>query len=203
MDNRLSRQYEGTGLGLALVKKLVELHGGSLDVQSEPGKGSSFSFVLPWAQDIQDYVNQDIPGREIQYQDKKAGGMALAHGRILIAEDHESNVMAIEDFLKASGYEVFSVQNGREVLSKIEEADPDLILMDIQMPDMDGLEATVLLRADPRYGSIPIIALTALAMTGDRERCLEAGMNAYLSKPFRLTDLLQVIDKFLKPDAQL
>jgi PAS domain S-box-containing protein len=203
VDNRLSRQYEGTGLGLALVKKLVELHGGSLDVQSEPGKGSSFSFVLPWAQDIQDHVNQDIPGREIQYQDKKAGGMALAHGRILIAEDHESNVMAIEDFLKASGYEVFSVQNGREVLSKIEEADPDLILMDIQMPDMDGLEATVLLRADPRYGSIPIIALTALAMTGDRERCLEAGMNAYLSKPFRLTDLLQVIDKFLKPDAQL
>ena len=128
--------------------------------------------------------------------------MALAHGRILLAEDHESNVMAIEDFLKASGYEVFSVQNGREVLSKIEEADPDLILMDIQMPDMDGLEATVLLRADPRYVSIPIIALTALAMTGDRERCLEAGMNAYLSKPFRLTDLLQVIDKFLQPDAQ-
>ncbi len=127
--------------------------------------------------------------------------MAPAHGRILLAEDHESNVMAIEDFLKSHGYEVFTVYDGREVLSKIEEAAPDIILMDIQMPEMDGLEATARLRADPRYASIPIIALTALAMTGDRERFLEAGMNAYLSKPFRLTDLLQVIDTFLKPDT--
>ena len=115
----------------------------------------------------------------------------------LIAEDHETNFTVTRDYLENNGYQVFLAHDGREVLTKVEEVFPDIILMDIQMPNLNGFDATRRLRADPRFAALPIIALTAFAMPGDRERCLEAGMNEYLSKPVKLQELEQTIERFL------
>jgi CheY-like chemotaxis protein len=118
-------------------------------------------------------------------------------GTILLAEDKETNVMVIKDYLEYRGYQVITAQNGTEALSKAEELSPDAILMDIQMPEMDGLEAIRRLRSNPRFSTMPIIAITAFAMPGDRERCIEAGASDYLSKPISLKALKQMIEKFL------
>jgi CheY-like chemotaxis protein len=116
---------------------------------------------------------------------------------ILLAEYHESNVPVVRDYLQAYGYRIIVAQNGVDALEKAEEAFPSLILMDIQMPEMDGLEAIRLLRANPRFAYTPIIALTALAMPGDREHSLAAGANEYMSKPVSLNILVQTIRHFL------
>jgi CheY-like chemotaxis protein len=102
----------------------------------------------------------------------------------------------LAEYLSSCGYTVMAAYNGEEVLQKVEEIIPDVILMDVQMPRMDGLETTRHLRADSRFASTPIIALTALVMSGDRERCLEAGVNEYLSKPVNLKNLLSTVDRF-------
>ena len=120
------------------------------------------------------------------------------HGKILLAEDNEANVIMMKDYLEDQGHIVFVAHDGGEILPKAAEVLPDLILMDIQMPHINGFEATRLLRADPRFAAIPIIALTAFAMPSDRERCLKAGMDEYMSKPFRLKELAQMIENFLQ-----
>jgi CheY-like chemotaxis protein len=120
---------------------------------------------------------------------------------ILLAEDNPANILTIGEYLKDHGYQVLVAQDGFEVINMAEEANPDIILMDIQMPAMDGLEATRRLRANPRFDPIPIIALTALAMPGDRERCLEAGANEYMSKPVSLKDLAKNIRNFLEQQS--
>jgi CheY-like chemotaxis protein len=194
VDNSLSRQYEGTGLGLVLSKRMVEMHSGSIEVQSEAGLGSRFTFYLPWHQNRQDEKNPDFSATESEKNDPT---QAAPNGKILLAEDNEANVMMIQDYLEGYGYQVFTAHDGRGILSKMEECSPDIILMDIQMPHVNGYEATRLLRADPRFASVPIIALTAFAMPGDRERCLKAGMNEYLSKPVKLRELVLMIEEFL------
>jgi len=119
--------------------------------------------------------------------------MSNDRGTILLAEDNEPNIMTLNEYLQDHGYTVLLARNGREALAKAEEKPPDIFLMDIQMPEMDGLEAIQRLRADSRFTSTPIIALTALAMPGDRERCLAAGANEYLSKPVSLKILRETI----------
>jgi PAS domain S-box-containing protein len=195
LDTRLSRINEGSGLGLALVKKMVEMHGGSVEVQSKPGTGSRFSFVLPWDEKIQNENSPDLVEVKAEKEDKVS--VSMVRGKILIAEDHEVNFTVVKDYLENYGYQIFIARDGSEVLSKAGQILPDIILMDIQMPNLNGLEATRLLRADPRFATVPIIALTAFAMSGDRERCLEAGMNEYLSKPVKLKILEQTIQRFL------
>lgn len=116
---------------------------------------------------------------------------------ILLAEDNEPNISTLSEYLPVKGYRVIVARDGLEAIQLAEQTLPDLILMDVQMPCMDGLEATRHLRANPSFLHTPIIALTALAMTGDRERCLEAGANEYLSKPFSLKHLVRIIDKHL------
>jgi len=196
LDSSLSRQYEGTGLGLTLVKKLVEMHGGSIEVQSEIGAGSRFTFMLPWNQKGDD--KQKASNIEINRHDPIKQSTPMIHGKILLAEDNETNVIMMKDYLEDHGHTVLAAHDGGEILQIAAEILPDLILMDIQMPHINGLEATRLLRADPRFATVPIIALTAFAMPGDRERCLEAGMNEYLSKPVKLKELIQMIEKFLQ-----
>jgi signal transduction histidine kinase/CheY-like chemotaxis protein len=199
LDSSLSRQYTGTGLGLALVRRLTELHGGGVSVESEVGKGSRFTVSLPW----QGPAGAVEPVGEPELAE---AGTPLAVGAaqrpeaerplILLAEDNEESINTIQDYLLAKGYRVVVARDGAEAIERAREERPELIVMDIQMPGMDGLEATWRLRAGAAQSvaTIPIIALTALAMPGDRERCLAAGANEYLSKPVSLKGLVKVIE---------
>jgi CheY-like chemotaxis protein len=119
-----------------------------------------------------------------------------------LVEDTEAVTMLISDYLKRHGYKVAIARDGLEGIVRIHESVPDLILMDIMMPELDGLETTRRIRKQLGLVNIPIIALTALAMAGDRERCLEAGMNDYLSKPVKLKELLDLIEHYLKPSKE-
>lgn len=120
-----------------------------------------------------------------------------AQNTILLVEDNLSNITTMMDYLKAKGYQVLVAVNGKEGVETAQAQQPSLILMDIQMPEMDGLEAIKIIRRDPVIAKTPIIALTALAMAGDRERCLQAGANEYVSKPVRLKELIQLIENML------
>jgi len=205
LDGALNRQHEGTGLGLALVHQLTELHQGRISVESEVGQGSRFTVSIPLEPAQVDKKkagkiepegggateNGTTPGQT-------AGKEAVASGVILLAEDHEPNIKAIRDFLRFKGYEVIVARNGVEAVARAKKEQPDLILMDIQMPEMDGLEAIEQLRSEGVDGEMPIIALTSLAMPGDRERCLAAGANDYLSKPVRLQALVEMIEANLQ-----
>jgi PAS domain S-box-containing protein len=322
LDSRLSRRHSGTGLGLALARRLVEMHNGRIFVESKVGEGSRFRFSLPWQQEgevyettveqksirseipvihralvvedmssaadqisrylselgaesfiythgegavdkaaelqpdviILDIILPDISGWDVLIQlketpgtkdipvlvisvvDDKPRGMRLgASGYlvkpisqrqfhvalakilpskvenskvllvgdgddsgikqplILLAEDNVVSTKSVSDYLKASGCRVIIAGNGDEAIRSVKEKQPDLVLMDIQMPDMDGLEAIRRIRSDPNTADIPVIALTALAMPGDREKCLEAGADDYVSKPISLRHLVELI----------
>lgn len=327
LDSRLSREYTGTGLGLSLVYKMVELHGGSVSVDSEIGKGTRFTVSLPWQETgyfmdpseeadlvaadaphllgfrralliedsapataqmirylselgmetitcpqgqgawekalveqpdvvILDIILPDIPGWDVLKQLKAEPptrdipvmivsvvddqpkaidyGAALtlvkpinrqqfqsalrqilvnrieskwemiraanqnqvqvAHPLILLAEDNEANLRTFSDYLLAKQYRILVARNGIDAVKMTKEARPDIILMDIQLPGINGIEAIKEIRADAQLGPVPIVAVTALAMPGDHEACLKAGANAYLSKPVRLKELVQLID---------
>ncbi|OYQ65008.1 hypothetical protein B9G53_09085 [Pseudanabaena sp. SR411] len=197
IDASLNRQYEGTGLGLSLAKEIVELHGGSISVRSELGKGSCFIVRLPY------HLVTEIPtlakGMTIPTTSSTS---SLTHQSetsplILIAEDNQSNIDILVNYLEFLGYRFEIAKNGQEAIEMVKSNQPDLILMDIQMPIMDGLEATKQIRLDLNLVNIPIIALTALAMAGDRDRCIAAGANEYFSKPIRLKELSQMIQTLL------
>ena len=118
--------------------------------------------------------------------------------QVLLAEDNQESYEMLSEYLEAGGYHVIRARDGNEAIRIAREQHPDIILMDIQMPEMDGLEATRVLKEDQDLGQIPIVALTALAMGGDRERCLEAGVNAYVSKPVSLKKVTELIESLLK-----
>jgi PAS domain S-box-containing protein len=326
LDSSLSRQHEGTGLGLALVRRLVELHGGQVLVESSPGHGSQFSVLLPYnntpivsqrptllpviqpqqvqvalivddspstadqltryLQELQIYAvvhrqgmsvvdlavslhpdlilldllmpeqsgwtileqlqahpqTQHIPVIIISVLDEPRSRdrsgvfdylvkpisrdllrttikrLHAAPGAdsatpleptappptprtVLVAEDNQINLEVVQDYLLKKGYRVVVAHDGHEALTQAEKEQPDLIVMDIQMPHMDGLLATQQLRAMPNFAQTPIIALTALAMPGDRERCLEAGANAYLTKPVSLRSLAETMQRLLQNET--
>ncbi|MFN7759368.1 MAG: response regulator [Pseudanabaena sp.] len=201
IDSALNRQFEGTGLGLALVKRIVELHGGYVDLTSELGVGSCFSILLPCLpltnrQTEIGSSNRPVKPLETElattYTDVKQDFL------ILIVDDDEVNSMTVSSYLKVKGYRVLLAKDGKEAIALTKAHKPDLILMDIQMPVMDGLEATQQIRLDPNLVDIPIIALTALAMAGDRERFLEAGASDYLAKPVKLKNLAKMVQTLLE-----
>lgn len=321
LETSLSRQYEGTGLGLSLVQRMAVLHGGSVHVESTPGEGSRFTIVLPWSFNILQPTLPAEPGKQFKTVKKALlvaddendsaqstrylqilGIEPIPHGTIdgvgdlvvsqkphlvllnlqsadhdgfdvltalkknpnthdipvvfcsakenhsrafmlgaaacltkpllfnelrdeivgldsklelnstsakisdppqmtvLIADDNEVLIETVSDFLELQNFRVFAVRSGLELLDGVAELHPDIILMDIQMPGMDGLETTRRVRAHPdrRVSEVPIIAVTALAMTGDRESCLAAGANEYLSKPVGLKDLAKTIHRLLQ-----
>jgi len=194
LDSSLSRASAGTGLGLALVAEMARLHGGSVSVSSQPGHGSEFTIILPWdpavTTDTLDKlkITGKIPIIRSNAEDKPT---------ILLVEDTDSVVLMLRDYLELSGYKVEIARDGLDSVSKSIALQPDLILMDVQMPGMDGLEATRRIRKEASLKNTPIIALTALAMPSDRERCLEAGMNDYLSKPINLRELVKTMLRHL------
>ncbi|HBE18050.1 MAG TPA: hypothetical protein DEA78_03970 [Cyanobacteria bacterium UBA11159] len=242
IDSSLSRQYNGTGLGLSLVRRIVELHGGNVNVESSVGKGSCFSVRLPHqrlglgaiAAVLHASVGTTVVKSEALPQNsvaQLAGSISLGQisgdecqtrldkqrqpttnssttpivvsdrkvepPLILFAEDNQANIDTISDYLIGRGYQLVLANNGQDVISIAKQRKPDLIVMDIQMPQIDGLQATRHIRTDTELANIPIIALTALAMSGDREKCLEAGANEYLTKPVRLKQLANAIEQLL------
>ncbi len=198
IDSALNRQYSGTGLGLALVKNIVELHGGEVGLTSEVGIGSCFTFTLPCAENHSIVATPTI---QSETTSESSQFLDLAHKSpiILLAEDNEANIATISSYLTTKGYKIRLAKNGREALEQALAEPPDLILMDVQMPEMDGLTAMQKIRQIPELEIVPIIALTALTMKGDQEKCLQAGANDYLSKPVKLKQLVTMIQKLLLP----
>jgi CheY-like chemotaxis protein len=190
IDSRLNRKYEGTGLGLVLVKQIVELHGGSVSVDSIVDRGSCFSFSLP--QTLAILADSDISPLDLLTPKPPSEPL------ILLAEDNELNIETFSRYLTAKGYRLILAYNGQEAIDLAHIYQPDLILMDIQMPDMDGIAAIQYLRQESQLTHIPIIAITALATTYDRDKCLAIGANEYLAKPLKLKELHQTIQVCLE-----
>ncbi len=202
LDSKLSRQYAGTGLGLTLVMKLVELHGGSVAVESEIGKGSCFTVRIPCKG--LDTLNQHNPSGTISLTEiTPAETLPSNTPLILVADDNEINLMTVTDYLRANKLRVIQARDGLEAVKMVREHIPSLVLMDIQMPLMDGLDAIAHLRADDKHTDMPIIALTSRAMVGDRERCIAVGANDYLSKPVNMKQLVKTIRAHLPNDETL
>ncbi|MEA3410925.1 MAG: response regulator [Pseudomonadota bacterium] len=193
LDNPSNRHYSGTGLGLVLAYRMAELHGGGITVESSPGEGSRFTVTLPWVPVPPLPAGHD-PAAE-QNEPDATGTQAGRGLKVLLAEDHEGNSAMLSNALVSRGYRVIQARDGVEALSAARREAPDIVLMDMQMPNLDGLEAIRRLRADPTLAKTPVVALTALAMPGDRERCFEAGATDYLGKPVGVGQLIEAIER--------
>ncbi|PZU91582.1 MAG: hypothetical protein DCE90_19530 [Pseudanabaena sp.] len=194
VESALNRSYNGTGLGLALVKRLVELHGGEVRLTSELGVGSCFTIAIP----VSPFCEISLePEPAVQSSSEEIAPAIADAPLILLAEDNEANVTMFVEYLSLKGYRLMIAHSGRMAIDLAQQTHPDLILMDIQMPEMDGLEAIQHIRQKPELADTPIIALTALAMSGDRDRCIAAGANDYLSKPVSMKQLVKKINDYL------
>jgi signal transduction histidine kinase/HPt (histidine-containing phosphotransfer) domain-containing protein len=199
VDSSTTRKYGGTGLGLAICKRLCELMGGEIGIESTVGKGSSF-----WCTAVlgrQSTAAPDAPAPKPGSLCRQPAGPPQKRGRILLAEDNEINQEVAAEILARAGYACDVVADGKLAVEAVGRGGYDLVLMDCHMPEMDGFEATATIRRleeegrlPGRGGPLPIIAITANAMNGDRDRCLEAGMTDYLSKPFNPLRVVEVIE---------
>jgi CheY-like chemotaxis protein len=193
-DGSVTRKYGGTGLGLAITRRLVDLHRGEIHVESELGSGTTFSVTLQCevlaGESGQEKILERLPAAQID--------TARSPARILVVEDNPVNQKVVTAVLRKRGFSIELANDGQEALGKLKNSGSfDLVLMDVQMPVLDGLEATRLIRKEAQWKDLPIIAMTAHAMNGDKERCLEAGMNGYISKPVHPAHLLSTVDEFL------
>ncbi len=203
LDSSATRQYGGTGLGLALSKQLAELMGGEIGVTSEAGKGSEFWFTAHLGKRVGASLRRPISSRHNQPRVtlKPINGR---RARILLAEDNITNQLVAQSILNKLGLRADAVANGAEAVKALESLPYDLVLMDVQMPEMDGFEATRQIRhtqSAVRNHQVPIIAMTAHALRGDREKCLQAGMDDYVPKPVSPHSLAAVLKKWLPKET--
>jgi len=194
LDGGIDRKQGGIGLGLTIVHRLTEMHGGRMTIESEVGKGSRFTISLPWR------TKNNIPlptNGKVDHQPEVISEKSPSGAIILLADDNLIVTQMFAKYLQTKNYQVVIAHNGLQAIEKTKEYKPELIIMDMKMPNMDGLEAIRHIRANAHIAKIPIIALTGLAVPGDKKRCLEAGANDYLNKPVNFEELMTAIKKLL------
>lgn len=189
-DNSLSKKYGGTGLGLPIIKKSIDMLDGEITVKTAEGKGTKFSILIPCQ--ISNVVkNDEIKTIEItqEYNNKPV--------KIISAEDVEINQLLLEKMLKSQNWDLKKVYNGKELLAELDKETYNIILMDIQMPEMDGIEATKIIKGNPKLANIPIIALSAYAFEENIKEIMDSGVNDYISKPIKKEDLIHKINTWM------
>ncbi|MCI5145677.1 MAG: response regulator, partial [Candidatus Electrothrix sp. AR3] len=200
-DSSTTRLHGGTGLGLAITKQLVEMMDGTINLTSEPGLGSIFTFTLPLPTSDQYHLKKYLERTEIQGPDPTELNL-IRGAEILLVEDNKINQQVALELLTQEDFKVDLAENGKQALELLERGAYDLILMDLQMPILDGYQTTIEIRKRQEYKKLPILAMSANAMSHDREQCLAVGMNDHIPKPVDCQRLLTALCSWIKPFSQ-